>query len=884
MKTIALTIDGKSVTCPPETSILHAAEENNIYIPTLCNYHELKPHGACRICIVEDKTSNRLLASCVTPVSDQMEIQTASARVIEQRRNIVRLMMAEHPDSCLVCTKSNRCELRKIATELDIGESNLYPMHNYTPLDQSTPFIFRDMTKCILCGKCIRACKELVVNGTIDYSLRGFKSRPSTAGRLPLNDSDCLFCGTCASICPTGAITQSNSIYSGTAERYHESICGFCGAGCSITFGINDNRIIEVSPSMKKDSVNGITLCVRGHFALDYLDTPKRIKNPIMRENGEIFFPSWQEVIDSIVGRLLEIKEKYGADAIGFYGSSKCTNEENYLFQKIARTVIETGNIDNGGFLYGRNLMQLIDQRTGVTCRVNKFEDLKYADVIFVVGADPGESVPVLNYHIKRAVKKGTVLIVMDHNNTDLATLADIWLKPVSELNFTEHCSILANCISACLFKRQDDELHFVDWFTKNFDDFGKELSDLNITKGLRQTGVSSELIGKTISLVVGKKVSFVIGDDILEQEGGETAINSMINLSLMSGCFGSQGCGFYVLSKENNLVGSWDMGTVPDMLPGRELSNSNEVRKKFESVWDRGAIAQSGLDITGMIQAAENGTLKALYVMGENPLRSLPQSERIKKAFQKLELIVVQDIIENETTDIADIILPGAPFCEKSGSFTNMEGRIQTFTEAVPPCGNAKSDFEILTMLAAKLGIRKFTIEQIRNEISELVPLYKEFTNHTDTAWIQRELHGDDNDEAHKKILFSLLEKTEDKEPDKEYPFTAVLTSLHFQAGSGTRTSMSKLINKSIHKGEVELSEKTGESFGVEEGNSIRIISRYGTIQRTIRFNPSVGEEMVFVPCAYNHNDVMNLLPLTDLETGCFAGFKKCQIRVEKV
>lgn len=883
MKTITLTINGKTVNCPPDTSILNAAEDNDIYIPTLCNYHELKPHGACRICIVEDEKSNRLFASCVTPAADHMIIHTNSPRVVDHRKNIVHLMMAEHPDSCLVCTKSNRCDLRKIATELDIGESNLYPMPNYTPLDQSTPYIYRDMTKCILCGKCIRACKELVVNGTIDYNSRGFTSRPSTAGSVSLLDSDCLFCGTCASICPTGAITQSSGIYSGTAKHYHESICGFCGVGCSISLGITDNKIIEVCPSEKKESVNGITLCVRGHFALDYLKTTKRLTAPMIRNTGEMEITSWRKAVDTMCDRLLTIKEKYGADAIGFYGSSKCTNEENYLFQKLARAGIGTGNIDNGGFIYGRTLMKLIDRKTGVTCRINKLEDLQFSDVIFVAGASPESSAPVFSYHIRRAVKKGAALIVMNHNESELSKLSDIRLKITSGINFAGHCTALLNLISASLLKREEENLQFVEWFTSNYDDFCDELNTYDVEKALEKTDTSIETIEEAVSLIAGKKISFVVGEELLESDDAQAAINAFINLSILAGCFGCQGCGLHIISVENNLVGSWDMGTVPDMLPGREALENETVRFNFESEWDRGAFSKSGLDITGMIKSAEEGKLKALYIMGENPLRALPQSGRIEKALKQLDLLIVQDIIGNETTELADVVLPAAPFCEKSGSFTNMEGRIQSFTAAVTPPENAKSDFEILCMVAGALGVKASGIEQIRKEISNLVPLYAELEMQAETAWVRRELPGDTNDEAYKKITFSPTQLHDNKQPEKGYPYTAVITSSHFQAGSGTRTSISERIRQANVDGTIELSEETGSLLNFKDGESIRIISPHGSITRNFRINPSIDGQFVYIPSAFNNNDVMDLLPLTDPETGDFNGFKRCQVRIEK-
>ncbi|MBW2429894.1 MAG: (2Fe-2S)-binding protein, partial [Deltaproteobacteria bacterium] len=345
MDTIPLTIDGKKITCSAGTSILKAAEQNGIKIPKLCHHPDLKPFGACRMCLVEDDNTGRLMASCVTPAARDMVLQTASPRIVKHRRNIVRLMIAEHPESCIVCSKGNRCQLRQVAANLGIGETDLYHMPNFKPLEQANPFIIRDLSKCILCGKCIRADHELVVVGAIDYNLRGFGSRPATAHELGLEQSSCTFCGTCVSLCPTGALSTKNTRFVGSPAYESDSICGFCGVGCSLAMGAADDRIIEVNPAHQPQSVNGATLCVRGHFAHDFLNSSDRLVGPLLRksnaDNAESLAPaSWDEALELVSSRLKAIKHENGPQSIAFLGSSKCSNEENYLFQKIARVFI----------------------------------------------------------------------------------------------------------------------------------------------------------------------------------------------------------------------------------------------------------------------------------------------------------------------------------------------------------------------------------------------------------------------------------------------------------------------------------------------------------------------------------------------------------------
>ena len=451
MENIVLTIDDKKITCAPGTSILDAASQNKIKIPHLCYHPDLKPFGACRLCLVEDEKTGRLMAACVTPVAPDMTIRTDSARILSHRRNIVRLMIAEHPESCIVCSKGNRCQLRWVAAQMGVGETNLYSMPNYKPLEQANPFIIRDLSKCILCGKCIRADHELVAVGAIDYNMRGFDSRPATVHEQGLERSNCTFCGTCVSMCPTGALSAKSTQYVGSPEKESFSICSFCGVGCSLAMGQSAGKIIDVNPAHLTDSVNKATLCVRGHFAHDFLNSTDRLIAPLMPKNGEdestqMAPVSWEAALDAVAERLKKIKDKYGPQSIAFMGSSKCSNEENYLFQKIARVYIGTNNIDNGGYISGQFLTTFLDQKTGGGCRLNPLSDLEKAGVIVVLGADPNHSLPVVSYYLKRTAKQGTPLVVVDPRKTELVSFAAEWLriKPQTDLE-------LLNALAALL-------------------------------------------------------------------------------------------------------------------------------------------------------------------------------------------------------------------------------------------------------------------------------------------------------------------------------------------------------------------------------------------------------------------------------------------------
>jgi formate dehydrogenase alpha subunit len=886
LDTIPLTIDGRRIICSAGSSILEAAEQNGIKIPKLCYHPDLKPFGACRLCLVEDEKTGRLMASCVTPAVSDMVLQTATPRIVKHRRNIVRLMIAEHPESCIVCSKGNRCQLRQVAAILGIGETNLYHMPNFKPLEQANPFIIRDLSKCILCGKCIRADHELVVVGAIDFNLRGFKSRPATAYDLGLEQSTCTFCGTCVSMCPTGALSSKNTRFVGSPERESISICGFCAVGCNLVMGVANHRVVEVNPLDLSDTVNRSTLCVRGHFAHDYLNSAERLVSPLVRNNGDrsnadLVPASWDQALDLIRRRLVDIKNENGPQSIAFYGSSKCTNEENYLFQKLARAVVGTNNVDNGGYLSGLSLLRLLDEKTDRGWRINPLYDLEKAEAILVLGADTSHSAPVVSYYLKRASIQGIPIIVVDPRKTELVKFASLWLRPRPATDLD-----LVNSFTAMLHEQKSYDSAYLDKYTEGFSIFRYSLSSLDLDRVSELTGVDSMDLNQAVNMLKDKKLAFVIGHGILQQKNGMHSLGAIFNLSLLTGSLGAEGAGIYVLARENNQIGALDMGTAPNLLPGRLLLSDESVRKKWERTWKVKLSPDPGLNIVRLIEAAEKGHIKALFIMGENPLRALPQPERVHKAIKKIDFIVVQDILNGDSAKIADIVLPGAAFSEKEGSFTNLEGRIQSFLPVVPPPGKAKPDWEILDLLMAKITHTEAygSLEKIRMEIRQLVPAYAKLNGHGQT-WVretsQKVLFK--NPEAQDLISFYPVVTTENKATDDDYPFTAILGSLRYHLGSGTRTAASERVQEIGVCGEIEIAAEDAAELELQEGECIRVTSRFGTVRRAIRLKKEVRPGQLFVPLAVNSNDGMNLIDLSDLSKTQSPGWKTVKVRLEK-
>jgi formate dehydrogenase alpha subunit len=883
LEEVTLTINGRNVSCPSGTSILNAALANGIKIPTLCNHTHLEPVGACRLCLVEDEKTGRIMASCVTPVAPDMTVLTDSPAIKTHRTNIIRMMMANHPESCIVCSQGNRCELRQIAAELGIGQIDLYPMPHYTGLEEANPFIIRDLSKCILCGKCIRADHELVVVGAIDYNLRGFKSRPATVHEMPLEKSSCTFCGTCVSMCPTGALSIKNSAYIGTSQKESSTVCGFCGVGCSLVMGSADDQIVEVNPSHNENTVNRSTLCVRGHFAHDYLNVPERLSTPLIRSGEDLLPATWGKALDVVAQGLMSTKKKYGPQSVAFLGSSKCSVEENYIFQKMARVILGTNNIDNVSFGSKRKAISLVSERLDGGGRKKPLTGLEEAEIIFVIGADPTETVPVVSYYLKRASRiKGIPLIVADPRKTGLVPFSSLWLAVSPDCD-----AELINGIAALLLKKDAVDSSFIEKFTQGFDNYRDGLSAFDLERACRVTGVDMFRIERAADLLKHRKIAFVIGHGILHQKYGVSAMDALINLALMTGSLVGDNKGFYFIARENNEVGALDMGTVPDFLPGRRPYHNDIERKNWEKIWGVKLSPDPGLNLIRMIEEAEKGNLKALYIMGENPLRSLPQTERIRNALNNLELLVVQDILTTETTRMAHVVLAGSAFSEKAGSFTNMEGRIQSFEPVVSPPGEAKPDWEILTTLSNKMGHPEeyHSLQKISAEIRRKIPIYSELGKGGSEAWVsdRSNLRPFSQDGMGDSISFSTVSSMEDKRFDKEYPFSAILGSLKYHLGSGTRTGFSRRIKDFVPKGVVEISPEDGTNLNLNAGDLVRISSPHGSIEREATFNKGLLPGCIFVPIAFHNNDVRQLMELNHLGEADSPGWNMRCVRVEK-
>ncbi len=874
-------------------TILDVAQENGIAIPTLCHDPSLTSVGTCRICLVEDETAGTLIASCVTPVTPGMVVNTQSARVLEARRTVVKLLLAGHPDSCLICDKGNQCQLRKIASDLEIGPVEFAKVRRFYPIETTNPFIERDLSMCILCGKCVRACQELQVVGAIDYAYRGFKSKPATPLDKPLEESSCEFCGLCVSMCPVGALSDKLSRYRGRQTKSVRTVCPYCGCGCGLSLNIRDQEVISVT-SDREQRVNSVSLCVKGRYGYDFINNPDRVKTPLIRKNGELAESSWEEALVLVASKLTEIKQKYGSDSLAGLSSSKCTNEENYLMQKFMRVVIGTNNVDNCARLCHAPTVIGLGMAFGSGAMTNSIEEIETADAILVIGSNTTEEHPIISQRIKRAVKwKGAKLIVADPRAIKLTELADIWLRqrPGSDV-------ALINGLINVIISEQLWDKEFVARRTEGFEAMRVGIQKYTPEYVEEITGVPGEDIRQAARLYAqAGRASIIYAMGITQHTTGTDNVLSLANLAMLTGNVGREGTGVNPLRGQNNVQGACDMGALPDVLPGYQRVADSKVREKFEKEWGVNLSDKVGLSVMEMFLAAKEGKVRGMYIMGENPGLSDPDITHVIQALRSLDFLVVQDIFLSETAELADVVLPAVSFAEKDGTFTNTERRVQMIRKAIEPIGQAKPDWQIIAELATKMGYHMSyeSPKEIMEEIARLTPIYGGISYHRlENGGLQwpcpdhahpgtKFLHEDKFTRGLGK--FAEVEYVPPAElPNKDYPFMLTTGRILYHFHTGTMTRRSRGLSEICPEGFVEINPADAEKLQVQHGTMVKVVSRRGQVMTRVKVTDMVPPGILFMPFHFKEA-AANVLTNPALDpVAKIPELKVCAVRVERI
>ncbi len=881
---ITITLNGREVSGQAGMTILALARESGVDIPTLCHDPNLPSVGACRICIVEDERTGALMASCVTPIAPGMVINTQSPKVKERRSISLKLMLASHPDTCMVCDKGNCCDLRRIASEMGIGFIDFQRIPQSDVIEEVNPFIQRDLSKCILCAKCIRADQELVVVGAIDYLHRGFISKPSTLNDQPLEKSECNFCGTCVAMCPTGALSEKEKIYRGTTSKTVRSICPYCGCGCGILLEIKDDYLIRSMPD-NNNPLNRGTLCVRGSYGYDFVHSRERLTNPLLKADGEFKAVSWEEALGFTATELKRIKESHGAHNLAVLGSSKCTNEDNYLLQKFARCALGTNNIDNGSRLYSSDNYVNLGEATGYWGTTGSLDNLEKSQVILVIGANPSASAPLVEYAIKRAVKyKDAKLILIDPMPTGLSAFVHLWLHHKAGTD-----TVLLNGLARIIIDKNLLDREHISAKKADLEEFASSLKKYTVKHVERISGVPAEELQQAARLIAtAGQISIVHGNGIAQQLNSTSCSTAMVNLATLIGDIGDK-VNIYALHRDSNGQGSCDMGSIPHFLPGYQSPDDTETRSKFESRWGYRLPDRKGLTALEMVQQVREGSVRAMYIVGENPALSFPQSSLVKQTLESLEFLVVQDMFLTETARLAKVVLPASSFAEKNGSFTNFEGRIQKLNRALPPLGNSLPDWQIISKLSTSMGygMSYASPDDIMNEIKELVPLYRD-AQRTSPAPDSSQLASRQNTDkkaASKSAAFHITEYTPlpEKQP-QGYPFTLFAGSTLYHFGGGTRSSRASRLKKFLPEAYIEINPSDAESISIKNGDRVKVSSPAGEVAAVARISDMVSQGMVFMPISFPSSPVTTLFDLVLEPQSKTPAMKTCPVKLERI
>ncbi len=723
MSAIKLTIDGQEIEVAPGTTILEAARQLGIDIPTFCHDPELPPNGACRICVVEVEKARALVASCVAPVGPDMVVHTESERGVKARKNNLSLMLANHPLDCITCEKTGECKLQDYCYRYGVASTEFEGEVKNLPYDDTNEFFLRDMNKCILCGICVGKDQLVVGAGAIDFSKRGFTTNVSPGFEDPIEESSCVFCGMCIDNCPVGALIPKYVTGKGRPWQTESvpAVCPYCSLGCNINLHVKDNEVIGVSPVMESP-VNRGHLCVQGKFGWDFVHSGDRVTAPMVKTNGVFVEVSWEEALDYIVDNIKEIQSRYGADALMGLSSPKISNEESYLFQKLVRS-LGTNNVDSYSKHCHASAVDGMMDAFGNAATTNSINEVAATGAVLVIGSNPAESHPILDYRVREAARNGAELIIATPDTIGLVDVSTAYL-PLKEGTEVALLNAMANVIISEGLHDQD----FVDKRTEGFAELKKAVDQYSPAYAAGITGLGEEEIRSAARAYASAEKAVIVSDACAgEYIGGADFVRALANLAMLTGNVGKEATGVYVPYGENNLQGMTDMGVLPNIATGYQHLKEKAVRDKFSKAWGVEISETPGMTVAEAFAGGKNTSIKAMYIMGENPVTCGGGSPEVVDYLNNLEFLVVQDIFMTETAALADVVLPQAAFAEKLGTYTNTERRVQLSQPALEPPGEVFPDWAVLVELAEWLGFEWDYAgpEEIFEEIASLTPDY---------------------------------------------------------------------------------------------------------------------------------------------------------------
>ena len=895
-KTIHLTINSRPVTAESGDTIYMAARKEGISIPSLCVSHQLAPFGSCRLCICEIDRQTGTPASCTTPVRPDMVVRTESDRLRRHRHNIVELYVSEQPEGSVTSGP-----LRELALACGVDRVR-YPdgarSKRASVRDDSNPFFTFDNAACISCARCVRACEE--IQGTFALTMigRGFEARP-TAGAGSLTGeaaafatSNCVSCGACVKECPTGALTEKTVLAQGVPTSMVRTTCAYCGVGCAFDAGVRNGRVVQMIPADDGPSNQGHA-CMKGRFGWTYNDASDRLRVPLLRRSHDWEEISWDSALDLVAQKFTRIKADHGPDAIATISSSRGTNEENYLFAKFMRCVIGSNHIDNCARVCHSATVTGMMETLGASAATNSIQDLDLARLIMVVGANPTESHPVVGAKIKQAKRRGVPVIVIDPRRTELARLADLHLQLRPGTNVA-----LLNAMGHVLAKEGLLDWSFIAARVEGLDDWLKTVADCTPEAAEAITGVPAHLISQAARLYGGSGASFCVhGLGVTEHRWGSHGVIALCNLALATGNIGKPGTGINPLRGQNNVQGASDMGCLPTYFAGYQSVDDPKLATLHQIVTGRPLPTKRGMKTPDMWDAAIAGRLKGLWIIGYDVAQTDPNLKKVHEALNKVEFLVVQDLFLSETAKFAHLILPGASFLEKDGTFTNLERRIQRIRKAVEPPHAILPDWRVVCEVSNRMGypMPYRHPSEIMDEIARLTPMYAgvsydRLDQHDGLQWPVSTATHEGTALMHQatfpkgKAHFVAVEYLPPGEAaSKDYPFVLTTGRIlqHYNCGAQTRrTDILELVDTDV----LEMHPTDMERLHLRDGEIVRVVSARGEALLPVVGSDRVLSKHLFTSFHFPASTVNALLSSSADERSKCPEYKVSAVRVEPI
>jgi formate dehydrogenase major subunit len=866
-KLVTLSIDGQEIAVPVGTSVMRAAALLDTKIPKLCATEQLEAFGSCRLCLVQIEGMKGMPASCTTPVAEGMKVTTQSKALADVRRGVMELYISDHPLDCLTCPANGHCELQDMAGTVGLREVRYGyegENHLHTAKDTSNPYFTFDASKCIVCSRCVRACEEQQGTFALTIQARGFESKVSASQDESFMDSECVSCGACVQACPTATLSEKSLIEMGQAEHSVITTCAYCGVGCSFRAEMQGEEVVRMVPNKDGHANHGHS-CVKGRFAIGYATHSDRIVKPMIRKH--ISDPwrevSWDEAISYAASELKRIQAKYGRDSIGGITSSRCTNEETYLVQKLVRAGFGNNNVDTCARVCHSPTGYGLKQTLGESAGTQDFDSVMKSDVILVIGANPTDGHPVFASQMKRRLRQGAHLIVADPRRIDLVRSPHIEadhhlkLRPgtnVALINSLAHVVVTEGLVKEDFVRERCEMDSFGKWraFVSESRNSPEEMESV--------TGVPAAEVRAAARLyATGGNAAIYYGLGVTEHSQGSTMVMGIANLAMATANIGREGVGVNPLRGQNNVQGSCDMGSFPHELPGYRHVSDNTVRELFEKNWGATLQSEPGLRIPNMFEAALDGEFKGLYIEGEDIAQSDPNTQHVTAALTAMECIIVQDLFLNESAKFAHVFLPGCSFLEKDGTFTNAERRISRVRKVMKP-KSGYADWEVTQLLSNAMGYPMHYAHpsQIMDEIASLTPTftgvsYERIDELGSIQWPCNEQHPNGTPTMHigefvrGKGRFLVTEYVPTREKvNAKYPLILTTGRILSQYNVGAQTR--RTANNVWHNEDrLEIHPHDAEERGISEGDWVGISSRAGETVLRARVSERVQPGVVY-------------------------------------